>query len=607
MSYNSRDGHTAQQVAAELEARGVGVWLDQWDIRPGTDWQSELEKAIRQVGAVAILVGPGEMGPWQYQETRAYLRRAVKREIPVIPVLLPGVGDEPNLPLFLEGRSWIDGRSGIDESLLGRLEWGVLGKNPRDLERPALEEPRERVSTEKSLRRSKKANRWISGLAVLLAALLLWLLISKPGNQQEQTPEPEAPETGLSTWSTEEALVPIPRPAVAVLTFQNRTGIETLDWVGTALPEAVSVLLGIDGDIRVVERMRVALTEIDFGLGDVGQPSPRQLEQLGSALGVEHVVSGVLGEQPARSRLEVELSLHGLESGESSHWRETGAPINWFELASNLTLDSGLRGILLGPEADSLAYEDRTAARASLPSGELETELYMAGLRALRSFDLPEAHELFERAAAAEVAHPLTLANLARLHQRLGYRDDSLEVIERASRRVSELVATSSTLPMPVQLEIEAIQGQILSHDPGMQVNPRVEAYRKLYRRWFPDDASFGLLFVDAEMCVAVAGELVALLDDAPDQRRIALGDPAEHEEGGRHALVGKELQNALAVALDPTGQALPIAARDLIGEGRDLEVVLDVDGHRVGDRTALSLAGPRRGIGRSERRLVVH
>jgi formylglycine-generating enzyme required for sulfatase activity len=54
----------------------------------------------------------------------------VRLNMPVIPVLLPGLGDKPTLPLFLEGNTWVDLRSGMSGSELGRLVWGVTGEKP---------------------------------------------------------------------------------------------------------------------------------------------------------------------------------------------------------------------------------------------------------------------------------------------------------------------------------------------------------------------------------------------------------------------------------------------------------------------------------------------
>ena len=62
-------------------------------------------------------------------------------------------------------------------------------------------------------------------------------------------------------------------------------------------------------------------------------------------------------------------------------------------------------------------------------------------------------------------------------------------------------------------------------------------------------------------MPVAVAGQLVAAGDDAADQRRVALGDPAEGEERGVHAGAGELLQQPVGVGLDAARQRLPAGA----------------------------------------------
>ena len=48
----------------------------------------------------------------------------------MIPVLLPGVAEEPELPLFLQAYTWVDFRGGIAAAGLDRLEWGISGKKP---------------------------------------------------------------------------------------------------------------------------------------------------------------------------------------------------------------------------------------------------------------------------------------------------------------------------------------------------------------------------------------------------------------------------------------------------------------------------------------------
>src|SRR5262249_28594012 len=65
---------------------------------------------------------------------------------------------------------------------------------------------------------------------------------------------------------------------------------------------------------------------------------------------------------------------------------------------------------------------------------------------------------------------------------------------------------------------------------------------------------------------------------------RMALGDPAECEEGGVHAGAGEGLQERFGVALNAGFATVPVGHRIDARESLDLEVVLDVNRERVGD-----------------------
>ena len=82
-----------------------------------------------------------------------------------------------------------------------------------------------------------------------------------------------------------------------------------------------------------------------------------------------------------------------------------------------------------------------------------------------------------------------------------------------------------------------------------------------------------------------MARDLVAGLGDAADQRRMALGDPAQREEGRLDAGLVEQRQDVIGVALDPARQRLPRVAGDHLFEGADLEPILDIDGEGVAHR----------------------
>ena len=100
LSHNSQDKPAVRQIAEALKDRGFEVWLDEWSLTPGRRWIRELEKALRTVKSVAVLVGGNGFGRWERPEYEAAVSQFVSREIPVIPVLLPGMTEKPELPLF---------------------------------------------------------------------------------------------------------------------------------------------------------------------------------------------------------------------------------------------------------------------------------------------------------------------------------------------------------------------------------------------------------------------------------------------------------------------------------------------------------------------------
>src|SRR5829696_7175451 len=132
LSHNSKDKPAIRKIAQALRDRGLRPWLDEWELIPGHPWQEALEEIIQTAQSAAILVGRDGLGSWEDREMRACLEDFVQRELPVIPVLLPGAPEKPDLPLFLRAHTWVDLRGGLTEEGLDRLSWGITGKKPAD-------------------------------------------------------------------------------------------------------------------------------------------------------------------------------------------------------------------------------------------------------------------------------------------------------------------------------------------------------------------------------------------------------------------------------------------------------------------------------------------
>jgi hypothetical protein len=124
VSYNRVDQPEVKQVTAKLVERGLRVWLDTEQLQPGIPWEPVLESQIRSIHSAAVFVGSDGMGPWQALEVSAILRQFVKRGAPVIPTILPSAKKNPQLPLFLEGHTWVDFRK-ADPDPVEQLIWGI--------------------------------------------------------------------------------------------------------------------------------------------------------------------------------------------------------------------------------------------------------------------------------------------------------------------------------------------------------------------------------------------------------------------------------------------------------------------------------------------------
>ena len=93
LSYNSADHGLVEDIARKLRDDGLELFLDRWNLAPGTLWRSKLEKTLGSSKAVAVCVGPGEMGSWQQREVDVALDLQSKSvNFPVIPVLRASAG-----------------------------------------------------------------------------------------------------------------------------------------------------------------------------------------------------------------------------------------------------------------------------------------------------------------------------------------------------------------------------------------------------------------------------------------------------------------------------------------------------------------------------------
>ncbi len=131
LCHNVRDKPLVLKIVDELHKRGILPWLDIHDIQPGSRWQQEMAKGIERSRSAAVLIGPAGPGPWHEAEMELindWSARNKSRK--VIPVILDGTADEPELPGFLRVWSTVDMRT-TDPDPIEQLVWGITGRHPR--------------------------------------------------------------------------------------------------------------------------------------------------------------------------------------------------------------------------------------------------------------------------------------------------------------------------------------------------------------------------------------------------------------------------------------------------------------------------------------------
>src|SRR5688572_925482 len=134
LSHNSKDKDVVERIARRLrDEHGLNVWLDKWNLIPGTPWQEELERGLNESETIAVFLGESGFGKWENEEMRvavaAHVSDPSRR---VMPILLPGAS-ESALSVFIKRFTWVDFRAGVDDKVAFHyFVSGIKGIPPGD-------------------------------------------------------------------------------------------------------------------------------------------------------------------------------------------------------------------------------------------------------------------------------------------------------------------------------------------------------------------------------------------------------------------------------------------------------------------------------------------
>ena len=82
--YDREDEEFVLKLAASLRSRDVPVWLDQWDIPSGADWDLTIDNALYDCSHFLIVLSLKSV---ESMEVRSELRTAIDEKKPIVPIL----------------------------------------------------------------------------------------------------------------------------------------------------------------------------------------------------------------------------------------------------------------------------------------------------------------------------------------------------------------------------------------------------------------------------------------------------------------------------------------------------------------------------------------
>lgn len=126
LSHRSCDKIWVERLGKALQERGIRVWLDRNEIRPGDLFAEALERGLEASRSVGLVVTPESVeSGWVREEYYRALSLVMGRRLQLIPILLR----TSELPGFLGGRNHVDFRNEHEfEQAVDRLIWpGITG------------------------------------------------------------------------------------------------------------------------------------------------------------------------------------------------------------------------------------------------------------------------------------------------------------------------------------------------------------------------------------------------------------------------------------------------------------------------------------------------
>jgi serine/threonine protein kinase len=116
ISYSSADSDFAGKLASDLQASGIGVWFDKWEIKVGDSIIQNINDGIHDNDYLAIVLSPTSVqSRWVRKELNAALMKELEESRSV--VVLPILCKDCDIPPLLAGKHYADFRDDYERGL----------------------------------------------------------------------------------------------------------------------------------------------------------------------------------------------------------------------------------------------------------------------------------------------------------------------------------------------------------------------------------------------------------------------------------------------------------------------------------------------------------
>ena len=125
LSHSRANQAFVKRLAADLKARGINVWLDQWELSVGDSLVERIQAGIRNAGYLAVALSTHSVeSRWVGRELNAALAEELRRRgVFILPLLL----EDCDIPLFIQDKVYADFRQSYSEGLDAILRTVIPG------------------------------------------------------------------------------------------------------------------------------------------------------------------------------------------------------------------------------------------------------------------------------------------------------------------------------------------------------------------------------------------------------------------------------------------------------------------------------------------------